>query len=111
MSSTRVRTKETTPQAAVRAAEIGREYGPFAGADRINGVTHDGRRVWAATGSKLVAFDPQSGAVARTAPVASATGAPSRVTSAVQTPLYAFARLMYASTIARHDVSPLVIAA
>lgn len=49
------------PQAATRPAEIVREYGPFAGADKINGVTHDGRRVWAATGAKLVAFDPGSG--------------------------------------------------
>jgi glutamine cyclotransferase len=49
------------PQAATRPAEIVREYGPFAGADKIHGVTHDGRRVWAATGAKLVAFDPGSG--------------------------------------------------
>ena len=47
------------PQA--RAAEIVREYGPFAGADRVHGVTYDGRRVWAATGAKLVAFAPESG--------------------------------------------------
>jgi len=43
-----------------------REYGPFAGAERIHGVTHDGRHVWAATGAKLIAFDPESGTVART---------------------------------------------
>lgn len=42
-------------------AEIVREYGPFAGSDRIHGVTHDGRNVWAATGTKLVAFDPATG--------------------------------------------------
>jgi glutamine cyclotransferase len=47
-------------------AEIVREYGPFAGAERIHGVTHDGQHVWAATGAKLIAFDPESGAVART---------------------------------------------
>jgi len=47
-------------------AEIVREYGPFAGADRIHGVTHDGQRVWAATGAKLVAFDPRSGEPVRT---------------------------------------------
>jgi len=47
-------------------AEIVREYGPFAGAERIHGVTHDGRRVWAATGSKLIAFDPKSGKLERT---------------------------------------------
>ena len=66
MTYTRGKTGKTKPQAPVRAAEIVREYGPFAGADRIHGVTHDGRRVWAATGSKLVAFDPESGQLART---------------------------------------------
>ena len=48
-------------EAPPRAAEIVREYGPFAGADKINGVTHDGRRVWASTGPRLLAFDPASG--------------------------------------------------
>jgi glutamine cyclotransferase len=42
-------------------AEIVREYGRFDGAERVHGVTHDGRRVWAATGDRLVAFDPASG--------------------------------------------------
>jgi glutamine cyclotransferase len=51
---------------AVHAAEIVREYGPFPGADRIAGVTHDGHRVWAATGTKLLAFDPESGKPTRT---------------------------------------------
>jgi len=55
---------ETQPPA--RAAEIVREYGPFDGAERIHGVTHDGQRVWAATGSRLVAFDPGSGQATRT---------------------------------------------
>ena len=50
----------------VHAAELVREYGPFVGAERIHGVTHDGRRVWAATDGKLIAFDPASGKVART---------------------------------------------
>jgi glutamine cyclotransferase len=59
-------TDETKSQATAHAAEIVREYGPFAGADHIHGVTHDGRRVWAATGPSLVAFDPESGVVART---------------------------------------------
>jgi glutamine cyclotransferase len=48
-------------QEQVRNAEIVREYGPFAGAERVHGVTHDGRRVWAAVGARLVAFDPKSG--------------------------------------------------
>jgi glutamine cyclotransferase len=54
------------PQAKARAAEIVREYGPFAGATSIAGVTHDGQRVWAATGARLIAFDPASGETTRT---------------------------------------------
>ncbi|MGE5118281.1 MAG: hypothetical protein ACM3N6_17505 [Betaproteobacteria bacterium] len=49
-----------------RPAEIVREYGPFAGAEHIHGITHDGERVWAAAGARLLAIDPESGAVART---------------------------------------------
>jgi glutamine cyclotransferase len=44
-----------------RTAEIVREYGPFDGAASVHGVTHDGHRVWAAVGPRLVAFDPASG--------------------------------------------------
>jgi glutamine cyclotransferase len=43
-----------------------REYGPFPGADSVAGVTHDGQRVWAATGTRLIAFDPASGEPTRT---------------------------------------------
>ena len=57
--------KELT-EAPARAAEIVREYGPFAGAETIHGITHDGREYGAATGAKLVAFDPESGAPVRT---------------------------------------------
>jgi glutamine cyclotransferase len=60
------KTSEPKAQAPVRAAEIVREYGPFAGVDKINGITHDGQLVWAATGATLLAFDPQSGQPART---------------------------------------------
>jgi streptogramin lyase len=56
----------TKPQAPASAAELVREYGPFPGAEHIHGISHDGRWVWAATGSKLVAFDPESGQLART---------------------------------------------
>jgi glutamine cyclotransferase len=59
-------TDKDSPQAPLRAAEIVREYGPFLGTDRVNGVTHDGRHVWAATGAKLVAFDPGNGEIMRT---------------------------------------------
>jgi glutamine cyclotransferase len=54
----------TKPQS--RAAEIVREYGPFDGVENIHGVTHDGERVWAATGARLIAFDPEDGDLART---------------------------------------------
>jgi glutamine cyclotransferase len=66
MSPTRVRTEETQRQAPAHPAEIVREYGPFSDANRIHGVTHDGDRVWAATGSRLVAFDPGTGQLVRT---------------------------------------------
>ena len=59
-------TLERRVPAQVQPAEVVREYGPFPGADRIHGVTHDGQNVWAATGSSLVAFDPESGATTRT---------------------------------------------
>src|SRR5512146_1791172 len=59
-------TLKREPRVRERAAEIAREYGPFPGAEVIHGVTHDGRRVWVATGPRLVAFDPQSGAPVRT---------------------------------------------
>ncbi|MBA2963127.1 MULTISPECIES: glutaminyl-peptide cyclotransferase [Ramlibacter] len=54
------------PQATAHPAEIVREYGPFAGSDKVAGVTHDGTRVWAATGAALVAFDPATGETRRT---------------------------------------------
>jgi glutamine cyclotransferase len=60
------KTSKARSQVTARAAEIVREYGPFAGADRVHGVTHDGQRVWAATGATLIAFDPGSGQPTRT---------------------------------------------
>jgi glutamine cyclotransferase len=59
-------TGKDRPQATTRIAEIVREYGPFPGADSVAGVTHDGQRVWAATGTRLIAFDPASGEPTRT---------------------------------------------
>jgi glutamine cyclotransferase len=55
-------------------AEILREYGPFPGAERVNGVTFDGERVWFASGDALIAFDPESGAPVRAIEVASHAG-------------------------------------
>jgi len=46
-------------------AEIVREYGPFPGAGRVNGVTYDGQHVWFASVDKLNAFDPSSGKMQR----------------------------------------------
>jgi glutamine cyclotransferase len=56
------------------AAEILREYGPFAGVDQVHGVTYDGRQVWFAAGDKLVAFDPASGKTVRSLDVAGDAG-------------------------------------
>ena len=55
-------------------AEIFREYGPFPGADRVNGVTFDGLNVWFASGDKLSAVDPDTGQIVRSIDVASHAG-------------------------------------
>ena len=60
------RTSNTAPRAAARPAEIVREYGPFEGAEAVHGVSFDGRHVWAATGPRLIALDPDSGQTVRT---------------------------------------------
>jgi glutamine cyclotransferase len=58
--------QDTEDRTFAQVAEIVREYGPFDGADQIHGVTHDGRRVWAATGARVIAVDPGNGEVTRT---------------------------------------------
>jgi glutamine cyclotransferase len=55
-------------------AEIIREYGPFAGADAVHGVTFDGEKVWFAAGDKLNAFDPATGESQRSIDVAAHAG-------------------------------------
>jgi glutamine cyclotransferase len=55
-------------------AEILREYGPFAGADAVHGVTYDGQRVWFASGSKLNALDPATGKTLRSIDVIADAG-------------------------------------
>lgn len=65
---------KTARQPALRPAEIVREYGPFNDAGKVHGVTHDGQRVWAATGASLIAFDPESGEPTRTLDVACDAG-------------------------------------
>jgi glutamine cyclotransferase len=55
-------------------AEIVREYGPFPGVGRVNGVTFDGQHVWFASGDRLHALDPASGKPVRTLDVAAHAG-------------------------------------
>ena len=55
-------------------AEIVREYGPFPGVERVNGVTYDGQQVWIAAGDKLAAIDPASGKALRSIEVAAHAG-------------------------------------
>lgn len=55
-------------------AQIIREYGPFPGADEVNGVTFDGQYVWFASGEKLNALDPGSGEVVRSIEVVADAG-------------------------------------
>ena len=55
-------------------ADIVREYGPFAGVDKVGGVSWDGHDVWLATGDRLHALDPASGATRRTLEVAAQAG-------------------------------------
>jgi hypothetical protein len=43
------------------AVQVEREYGPFPGQDKVNGVTFDGKDVWFASGQKLQAFDAKTG--------------------------------------------------
>lgn len=57
-----------------RSARIVREYGPFPGVDKVNGVTFDGGHVWFASGNKLNALDPSSGALTRSIDVPAHAG-------------------------------------
>ena len=56
------------------AAEIVNEYGPFEGVEAVHGVTHDGERVWFATGGSLTALDPASGKTLRSIDIAAHAG-------------------------------------
>ena len=55
-------------------AQVIREYGPFPGVERVNGVTYDGQHVWFATGDTLKALDPATGATGRSIDVAAQAG-------------------------------------
>jgi glutamine cyclotransferase len=56
------------------AAQIIREYGPFPGVDRVNGVTFDGQHAWFASGDRLIALDPATGKTVRSLDVAAHAG-------------------------------------
>jgi glutamine cyclotransferase len=56
------------------AAEVIREYGPFPGIERVNGITFDGEKVWFASGDKLNALDPQTGETLRSIEVIAHAG-------------------------------------
>jgi glutamine cyclotransferase len=56
------------------AAEVLREYGPFRGVEKVNGVTYDGRHVWFASGDKLNALDPKTGEKVRAIDVVAHAG-------------------------------------
>src|SRR5205814_1482378 len=47
---------------------------PFAGVDKVAGVTYDGHQVWFASGDKLNALDPASGKTVRSIDVAAHAG-------------------------------------
>jgi outer membrane protein assembly factor BamB len=55
-------------------AEVVREYGPFPGVDRVNGVSFDGASVWLATGDRLQSLEPESGRTGRALPVRADAG-------------------------------------
>lgn len=55
-------------------AEIIREYGPFPGADSVNGLSYDGQHIWVAVGEQLHAVDPASGTTRRSIDVAAQAG-------------------------------------
>jgi glutamine cyclotransferase len=55
-------------------AEILHEFGPFPGVEQIGGVTYDGERVWFASGDKLNALDPASGATQRSLDIPAMAG-------------------------------------
>ena len=57
-----------------KPAEVLREYGPFTDAGNIGGVSFDGANVWFASGDRLNALDPESGAIARTIDVPAHAG-------------------------------------
>jgi len=59
----------------MKQATIIEEFGPFPGVDSVAGVTFDGENVWFASGDRLNALDPASGAIRRSIGVPAHAGA------------------------------------
>ncbi len=74
MTTTNAIKDTMTTKTSPKPAHVLREYGPFDGIERVHGVTHDGSLVWFAYGEKMAAFDPASGEIAKSIPVASDAG-------------------------------------
>jgi glutamine cyclotransferase len=55
-------------------AKVVREYGPFPGVERVNGVTYDGQHVWFASGDKLNTLNLANGKPVRSLNVAAHAG-------------------------------------
>lgn len=55
-------------------AQVIQEYGPFPEIEDVHGVTFDGERVWFASGDRLNALDPASGAIERSIDIAGHAG-------------------------------------
>jgi glutamine cyclotransferase len=58
----------------MKTAKIVREYGPFPDVENVAGVSYDGKNVWFASGNKLNAIDPVTGAVQRSLDVTAHAG-------------------------------------
>ena len=58
----------------MKQADIVREFGPYAGADSVAGVTYDGRNVWFASGDRINAIDPETGNITRSIDVPAHAG-------------------------------------
>ncbi len=67
------RAARNTPKLPTPAV-VEREYGPFPDAPRVHGVTFDGQAAWFAAGDRMQSFDPLSGVVGRSLPVAAQAG-------------------------------------
>src|SRR4051812_33186504 len=62
------------PNPKPQLAVIEREYGPFPDAPSVHGVTFDGTSGWFAAGERLQSFDPKTGALGKSIPVAADSG-------------------------------------